>query len=92
MKRMLFVALVVTLTSAWTGCNRGWPGCFCRDNDAGDYAVSDACGCDPSDVCEPSGARYTTSSPTVEYVQPAIPTPSAEPVPMPNPATTMPSR
>ncbi len=92
MKKMLFLAVVVVLTSAWTGCNRGWGGCLlCKDNNMGDYAASDACGCDQPAACGNEG--YTSRSPGVEYAQPQIPTPTPENMPMPGPATNVsPSR
>ena len=81
MKKMLLLAAVVTLTSAWTGCNRGWPGCFCRNNEVGECAVSDACECQPA--CESNATRYGVRSGTVEYVQPPAPTSSPDPGPAP---------
>jgi hypothetical protein len=87
MKKLLFVVALVMLFPAWTGCNRGWPSCFCRDNDYGDFAVSDGCECQ-ADVCEPAGTRYGTSPGRVEYVSPSIPTPAAEPLPSPGPASS----
>jgi hypothetical protein len=92
MKRVFLLAVLVALTSAWTGCNRGWPSCFCRDNDCGDYAVSDTCVCQP-EVCEPTSTRYGASTGAVEFVQPAIPTPAVESLPSPGPVTsTSPAR
>ena len=91
MKKMLFLVVVVTLTSAWTGCNRGWGGCLLcnKGNDMGEYATADACGCEQP-CGQPCGNEgYTTRSPGVEYVQPQIPTPIPENMPMPGPATNV---
>jgi hypothetical protein len=85
MKRMLFLAAVVALTSAGTGCNRAWPGYFCRDNDFNDYSATDAC--QPCDPCDPYGVAYSTA-PGVEYLQPSAPVVRTETLPLPGPATT----
>jgi hypothetical protein len=86
MKKLLWIVALVMLTTAGTGCNRGWPSCFCRDNDNGEFAVADGYAC--PDACEPCGTRSATSAGAVEYVSPSIPTPAAEPLPSPGPASS----
>lgn len=78
MKRMLLVTALAMLTTAGAGCNC-LPSCFCR-NDCDDYVVSDAC-----QPCDPCTSSYGTAA-GVEYVQPAAPVPTAEPLPVPGPA------
>jgi hypothetical protein len=87
MKKMLFLVVVVTLTSAWTGCNRGWGNCLCKQNDT-ECVASDACGYEQA-ACGCEG--YTTRSPGAEYGVPSVPTPTAEPLQLPGPAANNPS-
>lgn len=88
MKKALFVTMAVILMAASTGCNRGWPSCFCRNHQE-EYTVSDACGCDgAAETCEGTGAYYGSTAPAVEYVRPAAPVPTPETMPGPAANTT----
>ena len=83
MKKAIFVTLAVVLMAASTGCNRGWPNCFCRDRDMEDCAVADNCEPYPCG-CE-HGSHYGAGSPHLDGFVPPVPTPTPESLPGPAP-------
>ena len=78
MKRVFYLASVGLLLVSLAGCNRGWPSCFCNNNDEEGYEIVEGGEC-----CNSSG-YYAPSSPAVQYVPSPAPT-KVDELPMPGP-------
>ena len=78
MKRLIFVASVGFLLVSLTGCNSGWPSCFCNNNN------DECCEVVEGGECCESNAYYGASSPAVQYV-PSPASTKVDELPMPGP-------
>lgn len=85
MKRLFYVACAGLLVVSLAGCSRGWPSCFCNNNN------DECCEVIQGDECCDSNVYYGSSGPAVQYAPAPTPAPSPSKVnelPMPGPDTS----
>ena len=82
MKRLFYVASAGLLVISLAGCSRGWPSCFCNNNNN-----DECCEVIEGDECCESNAYYGASGPAVQVVPTPAPAKVNE-LPMPGPDTS----
>ena len=84
MKRLFCVASAGLLMVCLAGCSRGWPSCFCNNNNN-----DECCEVIQGDECCESNSYYGASGPAVQYVPSPSPAPTkVNELPMPGPDTS----
>jgi hypothetical protein len=80
MRKLIYLVVAGLSITSLVGCNRGWPSCFCNNN-------NDACEAPSADCCEPNAAYYYGASDGTYQVVPQTETTPVPALPTPGPDT-----